>query len=125
MQKRINMVGKRQTHVADQYALSNVFKIYNICAFEMCKFLFRFNYDRLPDVFSKYVSKHNSIHSYNTRNTSKSNYFLTRKQKTVGLRTIQYRGVKYWKELPDLIKSSCHIYAFFKQFKKYLITSYK
>ena len=79
-----------------------------------------FKYDLLPNVFSKYFSKHNSIHNYNTRNTSKSNYL-----KTVGLRILQYRGVKYWNELPDLIKSSCHIYAFSKQLKKFLITSYK
>ena len=92
---------------------------------QICKFMFRFKYDLLPNVFSKYFSKRNSIHNYNTRNTSKSNYFLPRKQKTVSLRTLQYRGVKYWNELPDLIKSSCHIYAFSKQFKKYLITSYK
>ena len=119
------MVGKRQIHVTDLYALSNVLKIHDIYILEICKFMFRFKYDLLPNVFSKYFSKHNSIHNYNTKNTSKSNYFSPRKQKTVGLRTLQYRGVKYWNELPDLIKSSCHIYAFSKQLKKYLITSYK
>ena len=30
-------------------------------------------------VFSKCFSKHNLIHNYNTRNASKSNYFLQRK----------------------------------------------
>ena len=88
----------------------------------ICKFMFRFKYDLLPNVFSKYFSKHNSILSYKTRNTSKSNYFLL-KQKTVGL-TLQYRDVKCWNELPDLIKSPCHIYAFSKQLKKCLITSF-
>ena len=121
----INMVGKRQIHVTDLYALSNVLKIHDIYILEICKFMFRFKHDLLPNVFSKYFSKHNSIHNYNTRNTSKSNYFLPRKKKTIGQRTLQYRGVKYWNELPDLIKSSCHIYAFSKQLKKYLITSYK
>ena len=57
--------------------------------------MFRFKYDLLPNVFSKYFSERNSIHSYNTRNTSKGNYFLPRKQRTVGLRTLKYRGVKY------------------------------
>ena len=75
----INMVGKRQIHVTDLYALSNVLKIHDIYILEICKFMFRFKYDLLPNVFSKYFSKHNSIHNYNTRNTSKSNYFLPRK----------------------------------------------
>ena len=85
----MNMVGKRQIHVTDFYALSNVLKIHGIYVLELCKFMFCFKYDLLPNVFSKYCLKHNSIHSYNTRYTSKSNYFLPRKQKTVGLRTLQ------------------------------------
>ena len=85
------MEGKRQTHVTDLYGLSNVLKIHYIYVLEICKFMFLFKYDLLPKVFSKYFSKHDSIHSYNNiRNTSKSNYFLPRKQKTVGLRTLQY-----------------------------------
>ena len=84
------MEGKRQTLVTDLYVLSNVLKIHYIYFLEICKFMFRFKYDLLPKVFPKYFSKHNSIHSYNIRNTSKSNYFLPRKQKTVGLRTLQY-----------------------------------
>ena len=119
------MVEKRQIHVTDLYALSNVLKMHDIYVPEIYKFTFRFKYDLLPNVFSKYFSKHNSIHSYNTRNISKSNYFLPRKQKTVGLRTLQYRGVKYWNKFLDLTKSLCHIYTFSKQLKKYLITSYK
>ena len=94
----INRIGEGQIHVTDLYALSNVLKIHDINVLEICKFMFRFKYDLLPNVFSKYFSKHNSIHSYNTRNTSKSNYFLPRKQKTIGLTTLQYRGVKYWNE---------------------------
>ena len=73
--------------------------VHDIYILEICKFMFRFKYDPLPNVFSKYFSKHNLIHNYNTRNTSKSNYFLPRKQKTVGLRTLQYIG----NELPDLM----------------------
>ena len=79
--------------------------------------MFLFKYDLLPNVFSKYFSRCNSIHSYNTRNTFKSNYFLPRKQKTVGQKTLQYRCVKYWNELPGLIKSTYYIYPFSKQLK--------
>ena len=39
--KCINMVGKRQIHVTDLYALSNVLKINDIYILEICKFMFR------------------------------------------------------------------------------------
>ena len=90
------MVGKKQIHITDLYTLSNVLKIHDIYVLEICKFMFCFKYDLLPNVFSKYFSKHNSIHSYNNRNICN-----TRKQKTVGPRTLQYKGIKYWNDLPD------------------------
>ena len=58
------MVGKRQIYVPDLCALSNIFKIHDIYVLEICKFMFRFNYNLLPNVFLKYFSKHNSIYCY-------------------------------------------------------------
>ena len=46
-------------------------------------------------------------------------------ERAVGQRTLQYRGAKYWNDLPNSIKSSHHIHAFTKLLKQHLINNYK
>ena len=51
------MVEKRQIHVTYLYALSNVLKIHDIYMLEICKFMFRFKYDLLPNDIKRYKKK--------------------------------------------------------------------
>ena len=47
-----------------------------------------------PEIFSNYFSKCRFIHNYNTRQALDKNFFLARKQKSMGQRSLQYRGTK-------------------------------
>ena len=60
--------------------------------------------DRLPAVFVKLFKKIKEIHSHNTRQTEKSNYFLLRVSKTIGQQLLTFRGVKLWYSIDDTIK---------------------
>ena len=86
--------------------------------------MFYFKNNLLPNIFSKYFSKVKAIHNYNTRNAASNNYFLQRKLKTSGQKTLQFRGAKYWNELPNAIKTSNHIFSFKKQLKQHLMITY-
>ena len=121
----INMIGLRQIYVSELYILSNVLKVHDIYVLELCKFMFRYKHNLLPNFFLNKFCKINAIHTYNTRNAIQNNYFIQRKQRAVGQRTLQYRGAKYWNDLPNSIKSSHHIHAFTKLLKQHLINNYK
>ena len=119
------MIGLRQIYVSELYILSNVLKVHDMYVHELCKFMFRYKHNLLPNVFLNKFCKINAIHTYNTRNAIQNNYFIQRKQKAVGQMTLQYRGAKYWSDLPNSIKSSHHIHAFTKLLKQRLINNYK
>ena len=78
----------------------------------------------LPRIFAKYFSECRIAHNHNTRHAVNTNYFLERKHKTMGQRTLQYRGVKFWNELPQPVKSARHLQAFVKSLKHHLINNY-
>ena len=121
----INMIGLRQIHVSELYILSNVFKVHDKYVLKICKFIFQYKLNLLPNIFLKKFYKTNAIHTYNTRNAIQSNYYIQRKQRAVGQRTLQYRGAKYWNDLPNSIKSLHHKHAFTKLLKQHLINNYK
>ena len=110
----INTIGLRQIHVSELYTLSNVLKVQD-----------RYKHNLLPNIFLNKFCKTNEIHTYNTKNAIQSNYYIQRKQRAVGQKSLQYRGAKYWNDLPNSIKSSHHIHAFTKFLKQHLINNYK
>ena len=61
---------------------------------ELAKFMHKLCNDNLPIVFQNRFAKIEKIHTYVTREANKSNYFLSRVNKTVGQNKLEYRGVK-------------------------------
>ena len=56
--------------------------------------MYKFYSNNLPMVFQNLFAKIEKIHTYVTREANKSNYFLSRVNKTVGQNILEYRGVK-------------------------------
>ena len=120
----INFVKVRQMHVSDLYALLKVLTIKDAYKAEVCKFVYNVKQNALPEIFSNYFSECRFIHNYSTRQALNKNFFLARKQKTMGQRSLQYRGTKFWNELPNSVKSANHFKAFVKLLTCHLIASY-
>ena len=78
----------KSMYVSELYILSNVFKVHDIYVLEICKFMFWYKHDLLPNIFLNRFCKTNAIHSYNATNTIQSNYYIQRKQRPVGQRTL-------------------------------------
>ena len=47
----INMIGLRQIYVSELYILSNILKVHDMYVLELCKFMFRYKHNLLPNVF--------------------------------------------------------------------------
>ena len=110
----INFVKVRQMHVSDLYALSKVLTIKDANKAEACKFVYKVEQNALPEIFSNCFSECRFMHNSNTRQALRKNFFLARKQNTMGQRSLQYRETKFWNELPNSVKSANHFKAFVK-----------
>ena len=75
---------KKFTHVSHLYQNLNLLKLNDIYKLELAKFMHKPYNNNLPIVFQNRFAKIEKIHTYVTRRTNKSNYFLSRVNKTVG-----------------------------------------
>ena len=102
------------------YLKHNILQIPNLFKLELGKFMFKYNQGLLPTIFNKYFATTNTIHQHNTR-FSKNNYFLPRKNKTKGQRSLTYLGSKLWTEIPDCLKACFNTFTFSNKYKKFLL----
>ena len=93
----INMIRKRQIHITDLYALSNVLQIHDICMFlKYVNLCFVLNMICCQMSFQNIFLNTIQFIAITPELFLKVKfYFVSRKQKTVSLKTLQYRGVKY------------------------------
>ena len=77
--------------------------------------------NNLPIVFQNRFAKIEKIHTYVTRGANKSNYFLSRVNKTVGQNKLEYRGIKLWNQISEKLK--CKSFNLYKKlYKEFLLS---
>ena len=87
---------------------------------ELAKFMHKLYNNDLPIVFQNRFAKIEKIYTYVTRGTNKSNYFLSRVNKTVGQKKLEYCGVKLWNQTSEKLK--CKSFnRFEKLYKEFLL----
>ena len=107
---------KKFTHVSHLYQNLNLLKLNDICKLELAKFMHKLYNNNLPIVFQNRFAKIEKIFTYVTRGANKSNYFLSRVNKTVGQNKLEYRGVKLWNQISEKLK--CKSFNLFKKLYK-------
>ena len=88
---------------------------------ELAKFMHKLYNINFPIVFQNQYTKIKKIQTYVTRRSNKSNYFLSRINKTVGQNKIEYRGVKLWNQISKNLKYKS-FNLFKKLFKEFLLS---
>ena len=68
----------------------------------------------LPNSFKNYFIKLEEIHSYNTRQKSKNEYFQASFGTETGIKTLHYLGLNEWKSIPQEYRQCS-----FTKFKKF------
>ena len=81
---------------------------------EIAKFMFKFNYQMLSDIFNYYFTKLDNAHNYNTRQKTQAEFFASESRR----KTLHHIGLKVWKNVPKEFR-----HCPFPTFKKYFKTS--
>ena len=94
---------------------------------ELAKFMHKLYNNNLPIVFQNRFAKIEKIDTYVTRGENKSNYFLSRVNKTVSQNKLEYRGVKLWNQISEKLNANHSICSknYIKNFYQMYIRSNK
>ena len=112
---------KKFTHVSHLYQNLNLLKLNDIYKLELAEIMHKLYNNNLPIVFQNRIAKIERIHTYVIRRSNKSNYFLSRVNKTVGQNKLEYRGVKLWNQISEKLK--CKSFNLFKKlYEEFLLS---
>ena len=94
-----------QSHVYNNYLFysSKLLKMEDLYKLEIAKFMYLYEHNILPPLFSDYFLPLKKIHSHNTSSSSNT-YFLPFFSTNKAQTNINYTGVKIWNKIPDSLK---------------------
>ena len=75
-----------------------------------------------PAYFADFFNLLSNKHMFMTRQSTKGNLFLKRRNYQYGIRSIQFSGVKLWNSIPPNIRASESLNTFRNELKKYYIS---
>ena len=106
------------------YKENNILSLNNLLSQETAKFMYKFIHKQLPVQFDNYFDNVHAIHKRSTRTSQMKNQLYIPRFRTNRLqRSIKYRGVKVWNNIPNEIKNNkCNFSAFKRINKKYLVS---
>ena len=77
-----------------------------------------------PRLFHNFFETVTAVHHYDTRQASKGDIFMTRKNTLqYGLRSVRYAGAKSWNSISDVIKQSPSVSIFRRKLKSYIFSA--
>ena len=84
--------------------LLDILTVNNVYQFQILKFTHLWHKGLLPSSFSTYFRYASSIHSYNTRYSSRQNLYVKKVRTNAGKQTIQYGASVVWDRIPKNLK---------------------
>ena len=67
--------------------------------FEMAKFMYLFQHNERPNLYNQYFTSTKTVHKYNTRCTSYSNFYLHSINSNAAKKALQFSGAQIWNSL--------------------------
>ena len=117
---------KQKDHITNNslYKEQEILKIKDIYQLEMAKFMFLYLSRKLPTVFNFYITSVNTVHTHNTRNASRNNFYINSINSNTAKKALPFSGSQVWSQIPIAWKKfSC--FKFKKYVKHHLILSYE
>ena len=99
-----------------------VLKIHDINTLQIAIFMFKYNKDLLPAVFSHLFSYNRNLHPYLTR--SRNNIHLHNPKILLAHKSLRHHGPDIWNSLPDDIKEIALLNPFKRRMKQLLLNQY-
>ena len=66
---------------------------------EMAKFMYLFQHNKLPNLFNQYFTSTKTVHKYNTRYPSYSNFYLHDINLNAAKKALQFSDAQIWNSL--------------------------
>ena len=111
-------------HTAALFCNLKLLKFNDLYHLKLGKFMYKYMNNALPLCFSSFFTLTSSIHSYKTRSTSKKNLFVPRNRTSMYKNSLVQRGVTYWNNLDDSVKSAITLPIFLSKLKQQLLNAY-
>ena len=105
-----------RSHAKPFYFKLQILKTNDIYKFEIRKIMHKMSSNLYSHISRLFVIP-DEIHSHNTRQNTKKNYFLPRVHTSQAQKSLHYHGVKLSNEIPKPIKENT-FFKFKKKFKK-------
>ena len=74
-------------------------KVKDMYHFEMAKFMYLFQHNKLSNLYNQYFTSTQTVHKYNTRCTSYSNFYLHSINSNAAKKALQFSGAQIWNSL--------------------------
>ena len=106
------------------YQILEVLKFENIVKFKICSLAFKLynNPSTVPAIFHNFLTPITTVHSYNTRNSAKLNFYRRKVRTNIGKFTFKYSASVMWEAVPLALKEVKTFYNFKKLYKAHLIS---
>ena len=125
LQKRAVRICTKSAYLAHTDPLFHrlkIFKVHDINTQQIAIFMFKFNNDILPPVFSNLFLYNNRVHSYPTR--ACNNIHLINPKLLMAQKSLRHHGPDIWNTLPDPLKQITSLTSFKRNIKQILLNRY-
>ena len=115
--------GAWRDHATPYYKKLNILKLEDVHKLEVGKLMFKNDKNTLPESFTNFFTETHSVHSHNTRASSRKDLAVPRFATNCLQQSIKYQGVTIWNAIPLEIKRTSFA-TFKKKYKKSLLDLY-
>ena len=117
---------KYRDHTTELFHNLSCLKLSDLISFKSLCIMYKANYNSLlPCTIQKYFNFLKSVHTHNTRASSKNNLYCQTVKTKLKSFCISVKGVNLWNDLHENIKKSKTLISFKKELKKMYINSYE
>ena len=99
---------KKQEPSLPYYQILEIWKFENIVKFKICSLAFKLynNPSTVPAIFHNFLTPTSTVHSYNTRNSAKLNFYRPQVRTNIGKFTFQYSASVMWEAVHLALKKA-------------------
>jgi len=109
-----------RAHTKPLFRKLNILNIYYLCQIQIATFIYKSINHQLPCHCTNYFTRTNDLHSHATRG-HEYDLYIVKAHKTCRTNSLTSRGPKYWKTLPDFIRSATSLAIFKSHLKEHLL----
>jgi len=123
MHPSIFFFAKKQEPSLPYYQILEVLTFENVVKFKIVSLAFKLynNPSTAPAIFHNVLTPTTTVHSYNTRNSAKLNFYRPQVRANIGKFTFKYSASVMWEAVPLALKKSNTLNEIKKLYKVHLI----